>query len=54
MSLYQEIWEEDVLKGLKTCAIPMIPLMTMDSLLMTDLLMMTRITIPLTTINDFQ
>jgi len=53
MSLYQEIWEEDVLKGLKTCAIPMIPLMTINSLLMTDLLMMTRITIPLTTINDF-
>ena len=43
MSFYQEIWEEDALKGLKTCAIPMITLMTMDSLLMTDLLMMTWI-----------
>ena len=45
MSLSQEIWEKDVLNGLKTCGIPMIPLMTMESwqifLIMDHLMKMT-------------
>ena len=42
MSLSHEIWVKDVLNGLKTCGIPMIPLVTTDSwqkFLIMDLLM---------------